>query len=222
MIRLDSMKRPRVILADDHAMVRRGLCLLLEDAGVAVIVGEASTADELIDLLGKREADLLVTDFSMPSTSENGGVDMLKRIAHHWPDLPVVVLTMASSVHVIRTILLNGAKAVVGKADGAQELIQAMQAARLGRTCLSTSVRALMMGPQGDMLPDPEAPALSVRETEVLRLYASGLSVTDIANQLKRSRKTISRQKISAMEKLSLFSDLDIYEYARREGLRMP
>ncbi len=211
---------PRVIIADDHDMVRRGLCLLLEEAGAARIVGEAAAADTLISLLEQIDADLLVTDFSMPSQVENDGADMLALIARRWPALPVVVLTMATSVHIIRTILLSGARAVVGKADGVAELIQALQAASLGRTYLGHSVRALMRGAEGDMLGGTRAPTLSIRESEVLRMYASGLAVGAIAAKLNKSRKTISRQKISAMEKLSLCSDLEIYEYARRQGLR--
>lgn len=220
MIRGKSTALPRVIIADDHTLVRRGLCMLLEEAGTAVIVAEASSSDGLIKALEQHGADLLVTDFSMPSSLESDGVEMLRRVAHGWPTLPVVVLTMASSVHIIRSILLSGTKAIVGKADGVNELIQAMQAALLGRTYLGTSIRVLMLGPEGDMLGQATKPALSLRESEVFRLYASGLSVGAIATQLNKSPKTISRQKISAMEKLSLYTDLDIYEFARREGLR--
>ncbi len=220
MMRATSTLPPRVVIADDHTLVRRGLCMLLEEAGAGVVVAEAASSDGVIRALEQHDVDLLVTDFSMPADQETDGVDMLRLIAHRWPELPVVVLTMASSVHIIRTILLSGAKAVVGKADGVHELIQAMQAAMAGRTRLGTSIRLLLLGPEGDVLGHEVPPVLSVRESEVLRLYASGLTVGAIAAQLNKSPKTISRQKISAMEKLSLFTDLEIYDYARRQGLR--
>jgi len=211
---------PRIIIADDHDMVRRGLCLLLEEAGAARIVGEARAADAMISLLERIDADLLVTDFSMPSPVENDGAGMLELVARRWPTLPVVVLTMATSVHIIRTILQTGAKAVVGKADGVAELIRALEAARQDRIYLGNTVQAILRGAEGDTLGGKCVPTLTIRESEVLRMYASGLAVGAIATKLNKSRKTISRQKMSAMDKLSLRSDLEIYEYARRQGLR--
>jgi two-component system capsular synthesis response regulator RcsB len=211
---------PRIVIADDHSLVRKGLRLLIEDARAAVVVGEASSTTELMQLLAGVDCDLLVTDFSMPSPKEDDGTRMLRKVARLRPALPVIVLTMASNIHLIRAMLVAGVKAIVGKGDGMPELLYAIHAASSGRTYLSASIRNLLQVTTGDALDAGLAPTLSARESEVLRLYASGLSVSAIAKVLQTSRKTVSRQKVGAMEKLSLLSDLEIYEYARVQGLR--
>ncbi|WP_372015517.1 response regulator [Pseudoxanthomonas sp. 10H] len=200
----------RVILADDHPVVRGGVRALLEQAGGIRITAEAATAGELFAAVSRGDGDLVLTDFSMPGGDAADGLSMLGRLRAHWPELPVVVLTMAGNTAVLRTILEAGVLGLLNKSDALTELAMAIHAASQGRRYVGTSIRALL---------EPASPGLSQRETEVLRLFASGLTVSQIARRLNRSVKTISRQKTDAMAKLGLRSDLDIYAYARQNGL---
>lgn len=203
----------RVIIADDHPMIRVGVRLLLERNG-ATVVAEASSSDTLLSALGETRCDLLITDFSMPDGEAADGLALLERIRRGHTDLPVIVLTMIRNLGVLNNILDTGIRGLVDKAAGLNELNLAVQAVIHGRKYISTTFRqALDEATAG-------APArLSAREAEVLRLFASGLTVSGIAERVSRSVKTISRQKVNAMTKLGLKSDLDIYTYAREHGL---
>jgi len=206
----------RVILADDHPVVRGGVRALLEHAGGIRIAAEAATAGELFAALARGDGDLVLTDFSMPGGDAADGLSMLGRLHAHWPELPVVVLTMAGNTAVLRAILDTGVLGLLNKSDALNELALAIRAASNGRRYVGTGIRAVLEAPG---LPGDIEAVLSRRETEVLRLFASGLTVSQIARRLNRSVKTISRQKTDAMAKLGLRSDLEIYAYARQHGL---
>jgi two-component system capsular synthesis response regulator RcsB len=208
----------RVILADDHPVVRGGVRALLEHAGGISIGAEAATAGELFAALARGDGDLVLTDFSMPGGDAADGLSMLGRLHAHWPELPVVVLTMAGNSSVLRAILDTGVLGLLNKSDALDELAPAIHAAAHGRRYLGGSIRTALEASGLHRDTGGEA-VLSRRETEVLRLFASGLTVSQIARRLNRSVKTISRQKTDAMAKLGLHSDLEIYAYARQHGL---
>lgn len=206
----------RIILADDHPVVRSGVRAILERNGGARVVAEAATADELFVAIAGVAADLVLTDFSMPGGDAADGLSMLVRLRLRWPMLPVVVLTMAGNGGVLRAILDTGVLGLLNKSDALNELPLAIRAVQRRRRYLGVSIRQLL-GP-GSGIPAAQT-TLSPRETEVLRLFASGLTVSAIARRLNRSVKTVSRQKQDAMAKLGLHSDLDVYAYARENGL---
>jgi two-component system capsular synthesis response regulator RcsB len=208
----------RVILADDHPVVRGGVRALLEQAGGIGIGAEAATAGELFAALARGDGDLVLTDFSMPGGDAADGLSMLGRLHAHWPELPVVVLTMAGNGSVLRAILDTGVLGLLNKSDALDELAPAIHAAAHGRRYLGGGIRAVLEASGLHRDTGGEA-MLSRRETEVLRLFASGLTVSQIARRLNRSVKTISRQKTDAMAKLGLHSDLEIYAYARQHDL---
>ncbi len=206
----------RIILADDHPVVRSGLRLLLETHARAQVVAEAATPAALFQALGQVQADLLLTDFIMPGGDGADGLAMLARLRAHWPQLPVVVLTMAGNANVLQSILGTGVRGLLDKSDALPELTMAIAAVANGRSYIGSGARAVLAAsPRGD----GATAALSRRETEVLRLFASGMTVSEIARRLNRSVKTVSHQKVGAMTKLGLHSDLDIYAYARDNGL---
>ena len=207
----------RIILADDHPVVRSGVRMLLENSGTAV-VAEAGTPEELFAALARVPADLVLTDFSMPGGAAADGLSMLGRLQRRWPDIPVIVLTMAGNANVLQTIIDTGVRGLLNKSDTLTELALAVNAVAHRRTFLGSGIRRLLVavdaGGEGT-----RGNPLSRRETEVLRLFSSGLTVSEIARRLERSVKTISRQKMDAMAKLGLRSDLEIYAYAREHGL---
>lgn len=208
----------RIILADDHPIFRSGVRALLESGSNAKVVADVSSPAELMDALDKHPCDLLLTDFSMPGGQVADGLHMLGMIRRRWPDIPVVVLTMVNNGGVLNAILSAGVRGLMSKTDALAELTLAVQAVSHGRTFLSSGIGRVLED-NGPGSRDHEQRPLSKRETEVLRLFASGFTVSEIAGQLNRSIKTISRQKMDAMNKLGLKSDLDVYAYAREHGI---
>ncbi len=215
----------QIIVADDHPVVLMGIRALFKSHGDGFqVIGEANTGSELLSLLSTQSCDLLITDFSMPdSRGSSDGLPLLKRLQRHHPDLPVIVLTMVHNQTLIRGMLACGVRGVVNKAELTKELLLAVQAVSNGRTYLSERIRAdAANSPQGS-IEDPTSAAganvLSTREAEIVRLYARGLTITQIAEQVHRSVKTVSQQKNDAMRKLGLVSNSQLYEYAKAYGL---
>lgn len=208
----------RIILADDHPIVRSGVRALLERSTQVSVVAEVESPDALVKALEQHPCDLLLTDFNMPGGQITDGLNLLGLVQRRWPDLPIVVLTMVSNLGVLRSILASGVRGLLNKSDALNELPLAVNAAAHGRTYVSGALKELLEASSTNE-PGSTDSHLSKRETEVLRLFASGLTVSQIATQLNRSVKTISRQKMDAMNKLGLKSDLDIYAYARENGL---
>jgi two-component system capsular synthesis response regulator RcsB len=154
----------------------------------------------------------------MPSAEEADGLGLVQRIRRLYPDLPIIVLTMMGNVGVLGAILATGVRGLIDKSAGMNEISIAVQAVGQGRDYVSTTFRQSLLQSQFDSEVGASA-RLSPREGEVLRLFASGLTVSAIAERLSRSVKTVSRQKSDAMAKLGLKSDLEIYVFAREHNL---
>lgn len=208
----------RVIIADDHPIIRAGVRMVLESAMNISIVAEADSPDALLSALRETPADLLITDFSMPGGQEADGLGLLQRIRRLYPDLPIIVLTMVGNVGVIGSILGTGVRGLIDKSAGMAEISLAIQAVGQGRDYVSTTFKQSLLQSQFDS-ESGMAARLSPREVEVLRLFASGMTVSAIAERLSRSVKTVSRQKTDAMNKLGLKSDLEIYAFAREHHM---
>ena len=191
--------------------------MLLEQTSGLRVVAEASSPDELMTVLAGMPCDLLVTDFNMPGEQADG-LNLLQLLGRRWPELPVVVLTQLSNPGTLGNIArLSNVRGVVSKADAVKELHVAINAAVANRNYVSASVkRQLDLSGADASVPTT---ALSKREAEVMRLFASGHTVSEIARQLNRSVKTVSSQKVEAMRKLGVTSDLELYSYAREHGL---
>ena len=207
----------RIVLADDHPVVRSGVRMLVEHNAGATVVAEAGTPEELFAVLARQPADIVLTDFSMPGGNAADGLSMLGRLQRRWPELPVVVLTMAGNANVLQSILDAGVRGLLNKSDALAELTLAINAVVHRRSYVGAGIRRLLEAAGTDAT--GARGALSRRETEVLRLFSSGLTVSEIARRLERSVKTVSRQKMDAMAKLGLRSDLEVYAYARENGL---
>lgn len=208
----------QVILADDHPIVAAGVRQLLEHDRSMRVVHVASSTDELLETLGSTPCELLITDFSMPGNSAPDGLSMLGTIMRRWPDLAIIVLTRISNPAVLRSIRDTGVRGLINKSDALTELPQAVVSVLNGRTYIAKGPMSLLESAEATVGKSAEA-ALSPREAEVLRMFASGMSVKDISLQLNRSAKTISNQKLSAMEKLGIKTDVEIFAYASSHGL---
>lgn len=207
----------RIVLADDHAVVLAGVRAVLERTEPPIeIVGAAQGVEELIALLDRVPCDVLVTDFSMPSPSDHGqdGLRMLQTIRRTHPLLRVVVLTMLDNPSILRAIR-EMAHGLISKRSDLRELPAAVAVVGAGRSYLSPMLQAALESESGRL-----ETALTARETEVIRLFADGYSVSEIARRLNRSVKTISHQKADAMRKLGIDNHSQLYAYARDHGLK--
>lgn len=185
------------------------------------VVGEAASAAALLALLEVTPCDVLVTDFAMPEVGHQAedGLRLIKRLKRDWPNVRIVVLTSMSNVAILRSILSAGALSLLNKVESMDELAAAVRAAGVGRSYLSTSIISALAvaGAEYDTLAD--GPHLSLREVEVLRLFAGGLSITEIAGVLGRDVRTVSRQKRDAMNKLGVHNDPGLFAFASAHGL---
>jgi two-component system, NarL family, captular synthesis response regulator RcsB len=210
--------KKRVLIADDHPLILAGVRMLLEARTDIKVAAEASSPDALLQALKAESFDLLITDFSMPGGDAADGLGLLRRVRRDFPDLAVVVLTMISNSGVHGSIVQQGVRGLIDKSSGMAEVSMAIDAVSGGRNYISASFRQGLLESGFDAKAGEPA-RLSPRELEVVRLFASGMTVTAVSEHLSRSVKTVSRQKADAMVKLGLKSDLEIFVYAREHGM---
>ncbi|HEL3170624.1 TPA: response regulator transcription factor [Stenotrophomonas maltophilia] len=201
----------RIVIADDHPVILAGVRESLALEPGIDIVATAGDSTALVEALSKHAVDVVVTDFSMPGGEYGDGVAMLGFLRRRFPKLPLVVLTSISGVQVLASIGKAGVDCIVGKLDPAGDLALAIRAAFRRDGFLSASIV--------QQLEQLQEVALTKREIEVLRMIAQGMAQKEIAEQLKRSRQTVSTQKHSAMRKLGLKRTSEIFDYALDQGL---
>jgi two-component system, NarL family, captular synthesis response regulator RcsB len=208
----------RVAVADDHPVVLAGIERLLSGVRDVNVIGLVSNSTELVDLLALNDADVVVTDFCMPGGKYGDGITLLRFLMRRFPRARLVVLTAVESVLALQNILKVPVDVIVSKADQHGCLEVAIRHAYRRHYYLSPAAERLVEEESHQQREGIEA-FLSKREMEVLRMYAEGFSISDIGKRIGRSRKTISSQKMSAMRKLGLQSDSEIYRYAMATGL---
>ncbi|MBB5509790.1 response regulator transcription factor [Paraburkholderia atlantica] len=207
-----------VVVADDHDSIRAGVRSLLRDKPNIEIVGEAADTHGLAKLLDACACDVVVSDIGMPGLDgDTSAVPLLRRLLRRTPHPHVVVLTMIGRAHVLAGLRNIGVTGIVDKRDAVDALIDAIEAVAAGGTHLSEQVRAALTA--AEPAPPRRGGAMSAREWEVFQLYVRGLAVHEIATRLRRSDKTISTQKRSAMRKLGLETEADLINYATQIGL---
>lgn len=208
----------RIIIADDHPVVRIGTRAVIESSGVGRVVGEADNAQALMTLLTTQPCDLLVTDYSMPGSPQADGFAMIGMIRRRHPDLPVLMLSVSNNLAILRMVLDSGVLGLVDKSSSMDELpqaIQAIQAVYRGQSYISRSLRERVEEAGSWRMREGDGKPLSPREVEVLRLLGTGMTVKEISLQLHKSVSTISRQKGDAMLKLGLKGDAELFDYLR-------
>ena len=207
----------RVVLADDHAVVRRGVRQILGDAGDIEVTGEARDYAELSALLRETPCDVLVLDISMPGKN---GIEVLKSLRERLPKLQVLILSMFPEDQYALRALKAGAAGYVSKEAAPEKLVDAIRLAARGKKYITPEV-AQALATNLDGGPSPENPheALSDREYETLRLIASGKKLAEIAELMSLSPKTVSVYRARLLEKMSLRTNADLTHYAVKHGL---
>lgn len=201
----------RVLLADDHAIVRAGLREVLADAGDIEVAGEAANGQEALALVREKDFDVAVLDMSMPGRS---GIELIKQVKAEKPKLRVLVLSMHSEQQYAVRALKAGASGYLTKESAADQLVAAIRRIAAGGAYVSpeTAERlALDAAPRLDAAPHT---LLSDREFQVFQMIAAGRSVTGIARQLSLSVKTISTHKTHVLEKMGLANQAELIRYA--------
>ncbi|KVH56133.1 LuxR family transcriptional regulator [Burkholderia sp. MSMB1072] len=206
----------RIVIADDHPAIVIGARYELSATNTISVVATAHDSTELMEALAKHPCDVLVSDYAMPGSDHGDGLALFTAIFKRHPGLKIVVMTMMENTVALRALIDLGIACIVSKSDLPNHLTMAIHAAYTSGRYLSPSMDRILRH-AGSL--SGKAPALSVREVEVIRLFASGLSVNEIAEKLSRSKKTISTQKSSAMQKLGIERDVDLVRYAIACGL---
>ena len=207
----------RVLLVDDHTLVRAGVRRILEAEEGLRVVEEVADGTAVTAALERTSVDVVVLDLTLPGQD---GLDVLSEIRARWPDLKVVVLTMHSEAGYVSRAVREGANGYLLKDSAVQDLVSAIQAVMEGGEFFSPAVqRTLNQSLRGGA---PTLETLSEREREVLRLVAEGLPTKQIAAELNISSRTVDTHRANLMRKLDLHSVARLTQFAIREGLVGP
>ncbi len=206
----------RVLIVDDHPVVRRGLKQVVADASDVAAVGEASRGSEVLDLVRAQEWDVVVLDIAMPGRN---GLEVLRDLKHERPKLPVLILSMHPEDQYAVRALRAGAAGYLTKDTAPDELLKAIRKVARGGTYVTPSLaEQLVLELNADITKPPHA-ALSDREYEVMRLIASGKTVGQIAEQLLLSVKTVSTYRARVLEKMRMNNNAQLMHYAIKNRL---
>lgn len=210
--------RTRVVMADDHPVILLGARHALARFPDIDVVAEVRQSTDLVKMLTQVPCDALVTDLAMPGGRHGDGLPLIGYLRRHFPALPVVVLTMLENAALIRRLGELGVIAIVSKADDLSHIGLAVRHVARGLPYAGPTVRAALDalsagGARGAQVP------LSPREVEVVRLFAAGMTMKEIAERLNRSIKTVSSHKTAALRKLGLARDSELFQYAQSAGL---
>lgn len=206
----------RVLIADDHEVVRHGLKRLLEDELGRLKFGEANNSQEAIALLAKQAWDIVLLDINMPGRS---GLDVLDEIKHLQPGIPVLVLSAFPEADYAIRALKMGAAGYLSKQSASDELIAAFRKVQSGGRYVTASLAERLAATLGGDLAQKPHEALSNRELQVLRLIASGKTLKEIAADLSLSEKTVGTYRGRIAEKLALASNVELTRYALQHRL---
>jgi DNA-binding NarL/FixJ family response regulator len=205
-----------VLVVDDHAVVREGLKRIISENSGMTVSAEASDGNEALRLVGKTPCDVVVLDLALP---EKNGLDVLKQLHAEAPRLPVLVLSMHSEDQYAVRVLRAGAAGYLTKESAPVKLVNAIRKVVRGGKYVSPEVAEkliLELEPNSQKAPHE---LLSDREYQVLCMIASGKTVTEIANILALSVKTISTYRVRILDKLKMKSNADLTRYAIKQGL---
>jgi two-component system invasion response regulator UvrY len=206
----------RVLLVDDHAIVREGLKRVLAGMGEGVQVGEAATAARALHLVRKADWDCALVDIALPGKT---GLELLKELRRERPKLPVLILSMFPEEQYAIRMLRAGASAYLNKESAPDQLVNAIRTVLRGEKYLSPQMATYIASHVGAESTRPAHEALSDREFTVMRLLATGVAMRDIALQLSLSIKTVSTYRSRILVKLNLKNNAQLVAYAVKNGV---
>ncbi len=209
----------RIVMADDHAIVREGLKRIVSSIEGMEVVGEAGNGTEVMQRVRELAFDVLVLDLSMPGRS---GMELIKLVRAEKPQLRILVLSMHQELQYAVRAIKNGASGYLTKESAPAQLEQAIRKVASGGAFISAEVAeqlALGAMPGSEAVPHE---SLSNREFEVLQLLVAGVSLTDIGTKLNLSVKTVSTHKTNLMQKMGLQNQNELIRYAIKHGLAEP
>lgn len=213
----------RILVADDHEIVRRGLIALLEGKQDWVVVGEAVTGREAVDLARTLTPDIAIIDVGMP---ELNGLEATRQILKAQPQTEILILTMHESEQIVREVLDAGARGYVLKSDAGRDLVAAVEALCQHRTFFSSKISDMLLRaylrPTRAEQPETTRSRLTAREREIVQLLAEGKSNKEVASALNISIKTAETHRTNIMNKLDLRSITELVRYAVRNNIVEP
>jgi DNA-binding NarL/FixJ family response regulator len=211
----------RVVVADDHPLLREGVARSLEESGQFTVVGQGGSADEAVRLVGELAPDLVLLDLSMPG----GGLEAARRIGETAPDVRIVVLTVSEADDDIMAALRAGAKGYVLKGVGSAALADILQGVANGESYVSPSLAARLlteMRTPGGAAPDDPLSRLTPREEEILRLVARGMSNKEVGLKLDLQEKTVKHHMTRILNKLHVRNRTEAALLLREAAPRRP
>ena len=206
----------RIVLADDHVLVRQGIRKLIEESPDLQVVGEASDGSELLELLRNVKADLAILDITMPNIS---GIEATQRVKAIYPGLKVLILTMHKGRELLEHAIAAGANGYLLKEDAPRELLNAIKTIQQGEVYMSPLIVPYLKEfyvQRHRKVNQPDL--LTARETEVLKLVAEGKSSKEIAAILCLSIRTVDNHRSNIMRKLNITKNTDLVKYALSMG----
>lgn len=206
----------KILIADDHAIVREGLKQIVAETSDMVVAGEAVNGQEVLERVRKEDWNLILLDISMPG---RGGIDTLKMLKVEKPKLPVLVLSMYPEEQYAVRALKAGASGYLTKESAPEELIKAIRKVSQGRKYISEALAESLVSHVGTNSEKSLHETLSNREYQVMLMIASGKTVKEIANELSLSAKTISTNRVRALKKMGMKNNAEITYYAIKHEL---
>ncbi|MGA8141353.1 MAG: response regulator transcription factor [Desulfobaccales bacterium] len=217
------MNHYKIVLADDHVLVRQGLKVLLEQAKDIEVIGEARDGLELLELLKRVSPDMVILDIAMPNLR---GIEATQEIKTSFPRLKVLMLTMHKDMELLEQALSAGVDGYLVKEDASKELFCSIETIRSGANYISTILTSESQGllfkkyrEKGAKLP---IETLTTREREILKLVAEGKTSKEIAGLLFISPRTVEKHRYNIMQKLQLQKSVDLAKYAISKGYTSP
>ncbi len=206
----------RILIADDHAIVRAGMKQFIADQLDMEVAGEAATGAETIALVRSQEFDIVLLDISMP---DKNGIDTLKTVKHIRPDLPVLILSAHAEEQYAVNLLRAGASGYINKETASTQLVGAVRTAVQGRKYVSPTLAQVLADGISGHGDEPLHGSLSQREFQIFCKLAGGQAVSQIADELHLSVKTVSTYRTRVLEKMGMKSNADLTYYAVKNGL---
>lgn len=206
----------RLLIADDHAIVRKGLKHLCEAAGDVVVAGEAGSGDEVLAVLERGQFDLLLLDLTLPGIS---GVALVEKIRAAYPSLPILVFSMRNELLVVRRMARMGVPGYVTKGSNDEMLLYAIRKVAAGGTFFDPLLaEQMVLGSPATGAVKPSG-RLSRRELQILKLLGQGRGVHEIADELGLNSRTVSTYKARLMQKMNFKNNAELVLYASESGL---